>query len=412
MTDVDVWGEDRPLGRGALLLDVGLALGIGLLGLAVGATQSRWSVLAAVLLSVALAVRRVSWPAAFGLSVAGGVAQIVGGDVNVVADLAYAPIAFSFGAHRSAKVRWFGLVSAVAGVVVAGTWAALHQSTDAAGTPEVAVGGTITAALAALVLLGGWLTGFVRWQRREAVRAGIAVRLQSAEERRLQDLVAQEQERTRIAADMHDVVAHSWAVVAAQADGARYLLRSDPDRAEEALGVIGETARTAMTDVRQLLTRLREPGVADAEGDLAFERPEALVGRMRASGMTLDVRRSGTPPDDPALASTARRVLAESLTNALKHGDLTTPVRVEEEWQGQAYRLRVENARAAGQGEGESMGGDGTGARAMDGDGHGLRGMAERVGSAGGTMSAGPTDRGRRWVLCIEIPSATTEDAS
>ena len=106
------------------------------------------------------------------------------------------------------------------------------------------------ATAAAVVLLGGWVAGYVRWQRRDALRARVDARLQAAEERRLRDLVALERERVRIAADMHDVIAHSWAVVAAQADGARYTLRADPDRTEDALEVIGETARTAMTDVR------------------------------------------------------------------------------------------------------------------------------------------------------------------
>ena len=67
-----------------------------------------------------------------------------------------------------------------------------------------------SASLAALVAGGGWAAGYVRWQSRARITAQVQAGL--------------EQERTRIAADMHDLVAHTWAVVAAQADGARYAL--------------------------------------------------------------------------------------------------------------------------------------------------------------------------------------------
>ena len=244
------------------------------------------------------------------------------------------------------------------------------------------------ATAAAVVLLGGWLAGYVRWQRREALRARVDARLRAAEERRLRDLVALEQERVRIAADMHDVVAHSWAVVAAQADGARYTMRSDPERTDAALAVIGETARTAMTDVRSLLTRLREPDAAVGD-DVGLERTDALLERMRASGMVLELRRDGTPADGSPVAATAARVLAEALTNALKHGDLAVPVVVEEAW-GPGYRLTVTNA---------------VDRVPRPGDGHGLRGVRERVEAAGGRVHAGPAGDGATWVLHVEVPA-------
>ncbi len=414
MTGVDVWGEDRPLGRVGLARDVAMALAVGLLGLAAGGTRDGWTVATVVLLSLALVVRRVWLWVAFGLAVAGGLTQLVGGQVNAAADLAYAPLAFSFGAHRSPRVRRAGLVAAVAGVLTAGVWAGLHRFVGSAGVPQMAGTGLIMTGLSALVLLGGWLTGFVRWQRREAIRTGISARLQAAEERRLQDLVDQERERTRIAADMHDVVAHSWAVVAAQADGARYLLRTDPDRAEAALSVIGETARGAMDDVRLLLGRLREPGAADPADpgdDLGFEAPEVLVGRMRASGMSLTMQRSGIPSQDPGVALTTRRILAEALTNALKHGDLDAPVRVVEDWSGAAYRLRVENACPARLPLAGGHAGPAGPVAPTAPTGHGLLGMTERVEAAGGTMSAGVVDPGRRWAVEVEIPCGAPRDA-
>jgi signal transduction histidine kinase len=384
------WVEDDRPGRRGLLVDLAGALAFGALAVLVGAAQSGWSALAGGLLAAAFAVRRVRWWAAVALAVAAGLVQVVVGDLNVVADLAFAPVAFTLGSHRSSAVRRLGLLACGLGVVGAAAWAGV-QATGARATSGPALSAAGMATAAALVLGGGWVAGYVRWQRREGLRALLDGRLRAAEERRLRDLVALEQERVRIAADMHDVIAHSWAVVAAQADGARYAMRTDPDAAEAALGVIGETARGAMTDVRGLLGRLRDPELAEADPDLGDA--DELVARMQASGMTVDVHREGAPDPGSAVADAARRVLAEALTNALKHGDLSAPVRVEEAG-GPVHRLTVTNA-VAGPGA--------PGAPAAPGEGHGLQGMRERVLRAGGRLSAGPTADGR-WVVDVELP--------
>ena len=239
-----------------------------------------------------------------------------------------------------------------------------------------------------MVAVGSWLVGYLRWQRRQAIQARADATLQELERRRLRDLYEQEQGRSRIAADMHDLVAHSWAVVAAQADGARYLVQTDPDRAQQALTVIGDTARSAMGDVRVLLDRLRDQQSSD-EG-LEFEEPDALVARMRASGMDVRLERHGGPTPAGLLEMTTRRLLTESLTNALKHGDLSQPVEVAEDWS-DGYRLRVTNAAAASNG---------------DDPGHGLVGMAERIALAGGTLTA--ERQGDRWVLAAHVPGSRT----
>ena len=116
----------------------------------------------------------------------------------------------------------------------------------------------------------------------------------SRERRRLRDLYEQEQERGRIAADMHDLVAHSWAVVAAQADGAQVRRAHRPR--PRAGGADGHRRHrpSAMDDVRVLLAQLREQSAPGARW--RFERPDALVARMRASGMDLrrgPARRAG-----------------------------------------------------------------------------------------------------------------------
>lgn len=385
MTTGDVWVEDDLPGRRGLLLDVAGAVAFGALVVLAGTAQSGWSAVAGGLLAVAVAVRRAWWWAAVATAVVAGLVQVVVGDVNVLADLGFAPVAFSLGAHPSPAVRRLGLLAASAGVVGAGVWAGLHDAVEQrAGTPALSAAGMATAA--AVVLLGGWVAGYVRWQRREGLRARLDARLRAAEERRLTDLVAQEQDRVRIAADMHDVIAHSWAVVASQADGARYTMRTDPDRAEAALEVIAETARTAMTDVRSLLGRLRT-STGPGGDDLVLEDTDAVLARMRASGMRLEVSRTGTVEHDTARSATARRVVAEALTNALKHGDLTRPVHVEESW-GEVYRLRVTNHR---------------GAPAPVASGHGVAGIRERVAASGGRVRIGPDGAGSTWVVDLEL---------
>jgi signal transduction histidine kinase len=383
----DLWGEaDGPSRRG-LLVDVAMgaafAVVVGLVQTQLGA----WTWLAAVLLGAALAVRRMAPFVMVALAVAASVVQVVSGNVAWLACLAYVPLFVTLGGHRDVRVRRLGLACAAVAVVVAAGWEWVRLA-DEQSLRDHLLGALALAASTAVVVVGSWLAGYVRWQRRQAVQARADATLQAVESRRLHDLYEQEQERSRIAADMHDLVAHSWAVVAAQADGARYVVREDPDRAQQALTVIGDTARSAMDDVRVLLGRLREQPPAD--GALVFEQPDALVARMRDAGMDLHLDLIGGPAPTGLLDMTRRGVLTESLTNALKHGDLAQPVEVVEDWS-EGYRLRVSNAASG---------------RSGSGRGHGLLGMAERVALVGGTLTA--DFRGDRWVVEARVPGVQT----
>ena len=147
-------------------------------------------------------------------------------------------------------------------------------------------------------------------------------------QRRAEDDKVAEQERVRIARDMHDVVAHSLAVVIAQADGARYASASDPAAATAALGTISSTARSALADVRLLLTQLRhsqgdgpQPTLADLE---------ELYAHVRAAGVELRVDVDPAPQRRPpaAVQLAVYRILQEALTNAMRHGDGRVEVRL------------------------------------------------------------------------------------
>ncbi len=383
----DLWGDADGLSRRGLLVDVGTGLAFAVVFGLIQTQLGAWTWLAAVILGAALAVRRVAPLVMVVLAVVASVVQLVSGNVAWFACTAYVPLFVTLGGHRDVRVRRLGLACAAVAVAVAAGWEWVRLA-DERSLQAHLLGAIALAASTAVVVGGSWITGYLRWQRRQAVQARADATVEALERRRLHDLYEQEQERSRIAADMHDLVAHSWAVVAAQADGARYLVQTDPDRAQQALAVIGDTARSAMDDVRVLLDRLRDQQGSD-EG-LEFEEPDALIARMRASGMDVRLDRDGGLPPTGLLETTSRRLLTESLTNALKHGDLSHPVHVAEDWS-HGYRLRVTNTAATSDG---------------NSPGHGLVGMAERIALAGGTLTA--ERQGKQWVLEAHVPEGRT----
>jgi signal transduction histidine kinase len=378
----DLWDERARLRPRQLLFDVLTAGVFTLLAVLAALTQPPLLMAGTIAMGLALAVRRVSWPAMAALALAAGVSQLVGGELVIVADAGYAPVFFVLGAHPSAWVRRLGLAGAAGSAVVLATAVGTGAVGDAATGGSTAFAVVGSAALATMVAGGGWALGYARWQNRARIKAQVQAGL--------------EQERTRIAADMHDLVAHTWAVVAAQADGARYALegsegaeRSEGDRrAAEALEVIAETARASIADLRGLLAELRYDEPVTPPGRAGHD---ALLERMRASGMRLTASSHGEPSGSGLVAVTAQKLLSESLTNALKHGDLTHPVELEEDWR-DGYRLVVRNRvphLPAGVPPPLSTG-------------HGVAGMRERVELAGGRFAV--VAEGDIWTITAELP--------
>ncbi|MBO1766162.1 histidine kinase [Allobranchiibius sp. GilTou38] len=370
MSTADVWGDGGVSPRRVQADLLTAALFVVVCAAAAGTYgASAWATV--VVMALALVTRRLSLPLMIGFAVLGAVIQLGRAELVPLADLAYAPLYFTLGADRRAVFRRTGLVGSAVAPVVAGIAAPLMRfgSGTRLGLEPVAV--LAIAMSAAVVCGGGWIVGFLRFQGRQRVQARIDARLEESERLRLAEALDQQQERARIAADMHDVVAHSWAVVAAQSDGARYTMKSSPEEAARALEVIGETARSAMADVRTILTELRNREAPGAQ--LGYGQQEDLFERMRASGMRLQVRETGVRRPSELIALTAYRILSECLTNALKHGDLSRPVLVEQDWSTD-YRLRVSNAIRPDAGPPSQTG-------------HGIIGMSERTGLAGGTLT-------------------------
>lgn len=376
-----IWEQGRPTRR-QLIFDLACAAAFTvLIGLLYSTTGDAQMVAVVVLLGGALAVRRVSLPTMILLGLAAAAMQFAHPEWTLqlaVADVAYAALFFILGAHRRLAVRRFGLVAAGVGCSALLLWMATLAGIGGSTKEHVFAAVAVTA-MAALVCVGGWVGGYLRLQRRRSIQA----ELDRVEQRRLAESYEHELQRSRVAADMHDIVAHSWAVVAAQADGARYALQTNPDATEQALEVIAETARSTIADLRTILAELRDK---DAEHSTpGYEQHDRLLHRMRLTGMVIHDRRTGEPPTSSLIALTAYRLLSESLTNALKHGDLQQSVRVDQDWT-DGYRLRVRNVIG--------IPGDGTG--------HGIVGMMERASIAGGHLESHRV--GDEWFVDAVIP--------
>lgn len=209
------------------------------------------------------------------------------------------------------------------------------------------------------------------------------VELEHARERDAAAAVADE--RSRIARELHDIVAHAVSVMVVQIGGARHTMRADPRVAEQSMQLAEAAGREALTEMRRLVGMMREDE-ATTDPTPGLSSLPALARRF-GSSVSLEV--------DPALGDlpagldlTAYRVVQEGLTNALKHaGEVPTTVSVLRA--GDLLRIEVRNAagtRANGNGDG----------------GHGLIGLKERVALYGGRVDAGPSYDG--FALKVELP--------
>lgn len=299
---------------------------------------------------------------------------------------------------RCAPRRWFVPV-----------WVAVSIGTVAAMTLKG--GYVITAPLVGLVLapfvlaaLGFfWMLGLNRRRRDQEITA-----LRDRAE------LAAIAERTRIAREMHDIVAHSLTAVIAQADGGRYIAAKQPEKAVEALENIAATARSSLGQMRQLLSVLRDPDeisgtapLASAVGQSAavpstsassasspsvpasaefapmpgLDALPQLIAEATRSGLRVSFAEEGQRPDvNATMQLTIYRIIQESLTNAVKHaGPVAADVRLK--WGRRGNTVTVRNAAGVGRISGVSS--ESGEAQRI---GRGITGMRERVALHGGTL--------------------------
>lgn len=245
-----------------------------------------------------------------------------------------------------------------------------------------------------VAILAGWAVGYgIQLSRARAALVEERT-IQLARERDTLTRLAVEQERARIARDLHDIVAHHVSVIVAQAGAAQRVLDRRPDEGRRALHSIETTGRQAMVEMRRMLGVLTlaadtEPAPAQhGLGQLA-----SLIEHTQHGGLRTELQVRGIPRILPAAVETsAYRVVQEALTNALRHAG-AAQVRVIVDYQDAVLGLRI---RDDGRG----------GAPAGDSTGRGLVGMRQRVTMLGGRLWAGPLpDGGFEVAADIPVPS-------
>jgi signal transduction histidine kinase len=313
-----------------------------------------------------------------------------------------------------AFAQWFAgppLLADAALLVALYTVAAERPRRAAAAGGLVLEGGAVlaavqwgTSALATFVSLSGGVVAalvsglYVRARRAQV--AGLVERAARLEfERDQQALLAAAAERARISREVHDVVAHSLAVVISLANGATAKLGRDPQQSREALESISQLGRQALADTRRLLSVLRaEESAAARTPQPGIKEIADLVGHAASTGLDVTLSARGDPvPVAAGLALSAYRIVQEAITNTVKHAEAATAITVELTWTPQCLRITVTD--------------DGRGNRWPAGSpgGYGLAGMRERAALYGGTVTAGPRQPGG-WEVNAVLPF-TGQDA-
>nr|WP_202424706.1 sensor histidine kinase [Streptomyces sp. HUCO-GS316] len=241
-----------------------------------------------------------------------------------------------------------------------------------------------------LLRISGWIIAVlflgidVRYYRQYV--AGIVERAERAERTREEEARRRvAEERLRIARDLHDLLAHSITLIAVQTSVAAHVLAADPERLDretvaKALDDIAETCRTARGEVRTTLEVLREHGSPDTRGPLpGLDGVPDLMEAARLAGARTE-QSLRTRQVSPAVGAAAYRIVQEALTNVVRHAGPDPRVRVELYEKEDALHLSVAD--------------DGTGPAPGGTPGFGLVGMRERARSVGGTLDAGPREKG------------------
>jgi signal transduction histidine kinase len=238
-----------------------------------------------------------------------------------------------------------------------------------------------------------------------------ASQLQAAREAALDAQRRVDEERLRIARELHDVVAHTMATITVQAAAASQLLRDRPEEAAASLQAIRAAGKDGLRELRAILDVLRSAGGGPDAADPTQPAPglarlDALAEGVRAAGLPVTVTVTGQPRALPAITDlSAFRIVQEALTNAIRHAGPATAA-VTADYGPDELRVEVTDT---GRGLTSSA------ATAAHGAGHGLRGMRERATAAGGTIDIGPLPGGGFRVaarLPLGLPSVTTEAAA
>jgi len=332
---------------------------------------SGWLLLAIALTTAPLAFRRRYPVTAFGVIFA---AVLVAH--NHVTTITFGAVIFAaYSAVLYSRFRWAALLAVGTGAVIA---TAAFPNT----TPQVPARFT---ALLVLVPTAAVAVGMRGWRQRAGDSAERLLRVEAEHEAQTRRAV--EAERARIAGELHDVVTHNVSVMVVQAGAARRVLDSSPGEAREALFAVEASGRTAMGELRHLLGLLAPAGQAALVPQPGLWQVRALVDRVRAAGLDVELSVTGARELPPGVDLAAYRVVQETLTNVIKHAGAARAVVCVEYRPGELVITVTD---------------DGSLASPVSG-GRGLIGLRERIAIYGGELDAGPRPGGG-WRVSARIP--------
>ncbi|WP_411732460.1 sensor histidine kinase [Paeniglutamicibacter sp.] len=389
---IDKWIRENP-NKVDLILGLGIWLVFGLFaGIMLGVSGNGWTqAFLGSVQTLPLIWRRRRPGLAAGFIVLAHLIQIALTSELLPSQIAVPITVFSLAAYGKRWQSFAGLGAGFLGAVLAsvriGAWAGGNSSE---GTVRNFIG-------LGLLVLVAWTFGDLARTRRLALQT-LEDRARRLEiEREQERALAAADERSHIAREMHDIVAHSLSVIITQSDGARYASEHDPEIARETLATISRTGRSSLREMRRLLGVLRSDDEASTRPLPTLLDVPALLDATRMSGLAINFTQEGSARRElPAGAElTAYRALQEALTNVLKHAGPEAVASMRLGWGNRGLQLIVsDNGRGAGVlGNSES--------------GQGLRGMAERVALYDGQVEAGPR-AGGGFHVAVFIPY--TED--
>ena len=312
------------------------------------------------------------------LSYIDGVIVALVGSLGVVGLAA----AFTLGNLRSGLKAAAGLVIAVGGVLIV----------------VINIPGTQTESDLIFIPLRfgvAWVAGFFLREWAEQAEAAEVRATQAEREREAAARVAVAEERSRIARELHDIVAHAVSVMVLQVGAIRHKLPAVLEEEKDALRGVEQAGRRALTEMRRLLAAMRREGEeAELVPQPGLDGLDSLIEEINRAGLPVELHVDGDPVPLPrGIDLSAYRIVQEGLTNALKHAhasdaDVTVRYLPDE--------LEIE------------IRDNGQGSSTTDGLGHGLVGVRERVKIYGGEMSAG-TANGGGFVLSTRLPLGVDE---
>jgi len=294
---------------------------------------------------------------------------------SIVAFSLTVALVVSRGAWRPGLIAWAAAVLVAVAIGFVGLVGEAKLAAEATVTADLIVFASVTGAALIAALLAA------RWQdvRRQLMRE----RETSATELARREVA---EDRTRIARELHDIVAHGMSAIQVQASSARYRIPDLPAEAAAEFDDLAATARTAMGEMRRLLGVLRsdDAGTETAPQPGLEDVPALIADAARRGRVEFVDEAAEVPGIDPITSLAAYRIVQESLSNVARHAT-DAPIVVRLDRAERSLLIEVRNAAAPGRP---------AAAPAPDGGGHGIRGMRERAELLGGTLTAEPQPDG------------------